>query len=245
MPKVGDLRWNSLKGFYQGYAIVPSPIGPVPAWVKAPNQEQAQAAMGAGYSNLEAFKKAARSGAAGAAAPHTQMGPTGPEMAGALVASGKGLEMGGPCLCSPTEHSYEPDTLQETGLRPLYRASLTLAPATAGVLNIEANDAGPVNRLALFASDLATGGGMERQITIPRASLLNSKPFDFGTLPNGTLVPWAQIDPDGIGRNIGLLELVKTDQFTVPVFNDDAAVTATIEGFAYLVGNCPSHYLRR
>jgi hypothetical protein len=202
--------------------------------------------MGSGFNNLETFKKAARSGAAGAGAPHMQAGPTGLESAGALMAAGKGLDMGmGACACAPTEHNYEPDTLQETGLRPLYRAILTLPPVTAGVLNIEANDGGPVNRLALFASDIATGGNMERQITIPGAMLLNSKPFDFGTLPNGTLLPWAQIDPDGIGRNIGLLELVKTDQFTVPVFNNDPAVTATIEGFAYLVGNCPSHYLRR
>jgi hypothetical protein len=244
MPKVGDLRWNALKGFYQGYAIVPSPIGPVPAWVKAPNQDQAQSAMAAGFNNLESFKKAARSGAAGAAAPHTQLGPSGLESAGAFAAAGKGMEMGmAACPCGPPEHEYEAMS-RESGIRPLYRTQIPLAAGAAGVLNLEANDPGMVNRLAIFASDVVNATGQNNGVTIPGAILLNSKPFDFGTAPGGTLIPWATFDADGIGRDIGTLELVKTDAFTIPVLNN-TAVAVVVEAFAYLRGNCPSKYLRR
>jgi hypothetical protein len=239
MPQVGDIRWNAAKGFYQGYAVVPTPLGfPLPAWVKVPNQEQARAAMAEGYKNLETYKKAMRSGAAGAPAPHTLGGPTPSAMVAGMEVSGMDL-----CKCAPPEHEYEAP-IQETGLRPLYRSQVTLAAGAAGQLVIEANDGGAVNRLALFASDIVNATGQERGVTIPGAILLNSKPFDFGTVPNGTLTPWATFDNDGIGRDIGRLELVKTDQFTIPLLNN-TAVQVVVEGFAYLRGNCPSRYLRK
>jgi hypothetical protein len=248
--KFGQLRWNANKGFYQIYTMIATPLGfPLPAWIKAPDQEKAKMAMGSGFSNMEAYNKAAQQGAAGQRAPHEgmQLPEAAPSSlspaAGMLpVATAGDYDMTG-CPC-PKEHDYEA-AIQDTGIRPLYRTVVTVPAGVAGQLVLTANDKGAIDKLAIFATDNVTFGNAERQVTIPGAIQLNSKSLDFAENPAGTVLPWAQISPDGIGREIGRLELVKTDAFTIPLFNNGVN-PVVVEAFGILNrGRVPQAFLRR
>lgn len=146
------------------------------------------------------------------------------------------------CPCPKLgEHDYEKNLGQDTGLRPLYRTTLSLAVAPAAVLfTMVVNDPGSIDRLYVGASDLATGANQAASVTITGSITLNSIPLDFAVAPSSTMVPWQIIRDRGLGMAIGRIDLVKNDNLNVPLLNG-AAVVTKMEMVASLWGPC-DHY---
>jgi hypothetical protein len=75
-PRLGDLRWNAKRRFYQIYMMVHTGLlFPLPMWVKAKNQKKVKRAFKEGYTNMIVYNRDLRQGKAGPKAPHRRRRP--------------------------------------------------------------------------------------------------------------------------------------------------------------------------